>query len=225
MGVPSTHAYPGTPRRTEVGSRGAGIDGLAEAARTSRGCELYENATWTVFGAGAPAARVVLVGEQPGDQEDRQGAPFVGPAGKLLDRALEDAGIDRSETYVTNAVKHFRLTQAGPGKRRIHQTPDLAHLVACKPWLDAELLVLDPEMVIALGATAGKALLGPQFRVTKQRGILLPRQGVLGEDADTKNGWILATVHPSAVLRADDREGAYAGLVSDLSIAADALRP
>lgn len=204
---------------------GVGIDGLAAAARDCQGCELFENATQTVFGAGSPAARVVLVGEQPGDQEDRQGAPFVGPAGTILDRALEEAGIDRSQAYVTNAVKHFRFTQSGPGKRRIHQTPDLAHLVACKPWLEAELSVLDPEMLIALGATAGKALLGPGFRVTKQRGVLMPRQGVLGEDAATQNGWIVATIHPSAVLRADDREGAYAGLVSDLAVAADALRP
>jgi uracil-DNA glycosylase len=204
---------------------GVGIDGLAAASRDCQGCELFENATQTVFGAGSPAARVVLVGEQPGDQEDRQGAPFVGPAGKLLDRALEDAGIDRSQAYVTNAVKHFRFTQSGPGKRRIHQTPDLAHLVACKAWLEAELSVLDPEMLIALGATAGKALLGPGFRVTKQRGMLIPRQGVLGEDAATQNGWIVATIHPSAVLRADDREGAYAGFVSDLAVAADALRP
>jgi len=202
---------------------GADLAGLARAAQECRGCELSADATQTVFGAGSPTARVVLVGEQPGDQEDRQGAPFVGPAGKLLDRALDDAGIDRDQAYVTNAVKHFRFVRQGSGARRLHKTPDQAHITACRPWLAAELAILDPEVVVALGATAGQALLGPGFRVTKQRGLLLPRPAWEGEDASRKAGYVVATVHPSAVLRADDREEAYAGLVADLKVAAGAL--
>ncbi|MGH3326696.1 MAG: UdgX family uracil-DNA binding protein [Streptomycetales bacterium] len=202
---------------------GAGLDGLRQAARSCRGCALYEGATQTVFGVGSPAARVVFVGEQPGDQEDRQGLPFVGPAGRLLDQALEDAGIDRSDAYVTNAVKHFRFQQSGPGKRRMHQTPDAAHVSACRPWLTAELAILDPDIVVALGATAGRALLGPGFRVSRQRGVLIPRTGPDDQDASRQLGFSLATTHPSAVLRADDRDGAYSGLVADLRVAADAL--
>jgi DNA polymerase len=202
---------------------GTDLAGLAAAAHTCQGCELYADATQTVFGAGSPTARVVLVGEQPGDQEDRQGAPFVGPAGRLLDRALEEAGIDRSQAYITNAVKHFRFTRAAGGSRRLHKTPDQAHITACRPWLAAELAILDPEVVVCLGATAGRALLGPDFRVTKQRGLLLPRPAWESEDASRKAGYVVATVHPSAVLRADDREQAYAGLVADLGVAAKAL--
>jgi uracil-DNA glycosylase len=202
---------------------GADPEALREAARGCRGCELYEDATQTVFGVGSPTARVVLVGEQPGDQEDRQGLPFVGPAGKILDRALAEVGIDRSESYVTNAVKHFRFTQAGEGKRRIHKTPDATHIAACKPWLTAELTVLDPEVVVCLGATAAKALLGPQFRVTKQRGVLIPGPARLDEPAARQNPFLLATIHPSAVLRADDREAAYQGLVADLRVVAEVL--
>jgi DNA polymerase len=203
----------------------ASLTTLAEAARGCRGCELYLPATQTVFGAGPPSARIVLVGEQPGDVEDRRGAPFVGPAGRLLDRALDDAGIDRNEAYVTNAVKHFRFT-GQPGKRRIHQKPDLSHINACHPWLDAELALLAPEVVVALGATAATALIGPAFRVTKQRGQLLPWDGPSGtEDAGVHAGWFVATIHPSAVLRTqgEGREGAYQGLVSDLRVAATAL--
>lgn len=202
---------------------GADLDGLARAAQQCQGCELYADATQTVFGAGSPTARVALVGEQPGDQEDRQGAPFVGPAGKLLDRALEEAGIDRDEAYVTNAVKHFRFARQGNSARRLHKTPDQAHITACRPWLAAELAILDPEVVVALGATAGRALLGPSFRVTKQRGVLLPRPAWEGEDASRKAGFVVATVHPSAVLRADDRDEAYTGLVADLKVVAEAL--
>lgn len=200
---------------------GADLAGLAAAARACQGCELYGPATQTVFGAGPADARIVLVGEQPGDQEDRMGKPFVGPAGRLLLRAVSEAGIDPAQVYRTNAVKHFRFTQAGPGKRRLHQTPDLVHLVACQPWLDAELALLDPAVVVVLGATAARVLLGPSFRVSRQRGVLLPwtRAGGGGDGA-----WVLATLHPSAVLRADDREGAYRGLVADLSVAAAALR-
>ena len=203
----------------------ASLATLAEAARSCRGCELYEPATQTVFGAGPPSARVVLVGEQPGDVEDQRGEPFVGPAGRLLDRALEEAGIDRDDAYVTNAVKHFRFTGSA-GKRRIHQKPDLTHIAACKPWLEAELALLAPEVVVALGATAATALIGPSFRVTKQRGQLMPWDGPSGaEDAGVHAGWIMATIHPSAVLRTqgEGREAAYNGLVSDLRVAAAAL--
>ena len=151
---------------------GVSLDGLRAAAADCRACELWEPATQTVFGEGPESARIVFVGEQPGDQEDRKGEPFVGPAGKLLDRALADAGIDRRDAYVTNAVKHFRFTP-GP-KRRIHQTPGPEHLRACQPWLEAEFVVLKPEVVVCLGATAAKALISPSFRITKDRGQLLP---------------------------------------------------
>ncbi|MGH3318966.1 MAG: UdgX family uracil-DNA binding protein [Streptosporangiaceae bacterium] len=204
---------------------GADLDGLRRAAASCRGCDLYEPATQTVFSAGAATARVMLVGEQPGDQEDRQGMPFVGPAGKVLDRALEEADIDRTKAYVTNAVKHFKFTRSAPGKRRIHQTPTALEIQACKPWLVAELAVLDPEIVVSLGATAGRALFGASFRVTKQRGLLLPRPPLDEEDAARQNTFAVATIHPSAVLRADEerREAAYQGLVSDLRVAAEVL--
>jgi DNA polymerase len=201
---------------------GAGLDGLRRAAAGCQGCDLHADATQTVFSAGSASARVVLVGEQPGDQEDRQGVPFVGPAGRLLDKALADAGIDRADAYVTNAVKHFRFGQSGPGTRRVHQTPDAAHVAACRPWLSAELRIIDPEVIVVLGATAAKTLLGPSFRVTRQRGRLIARQP-LEDEAATQNGFYLATVHPSAVLRADDRDAAYAGLVSDLQVAGHVL--
>ena len=205
---------------------GAGLDELREAAAGCRGCALYRDATQTVFSAGAPDARVVLVGEQPGDQEDRQGLPFVGPAGRLLVKAVDDAGIPRELTYRTNVVKHFRFARSGPGKRRIHQTPDRVHIEACQPWLTAELTLLEPEVVVCLGATAAKALLGPSFRVTRERGQLFPRPVGRAVDAEAAAhaGQILATIHPSAVLRADDRETAYAGLVADLRVVADVLR-
>jgi len=201
---------------------GAGLAGLRRAAADCQGCDLYADATQTVFSSGSVSARVVFIGEQPGDQEDRQGAPFVGPAGKLLDKALVEAGIERSDAYVTNAVKHFRFTQDGPGKRRIHQTPEAAHMTACRPWLAAELHIIDPEVIVLLGATASKALLGPSFRVTRQRGKLIARPPIDDETA-RKNAWYVATVHPSAVLRANDRDEAYAGLVADLKVAADVL--
>ena len=197
---------------------GAGITKLRAAAQGCRGCELWEDATQAVFSAGPTTARVVLVGEQPGDQEDRQGQPFVGPAGRLLVKAIDEAGIDRTTTYRTNAVKHFRFTQAGPGKRRIHQTPDMRHITACRPWLVEELRLVDPEVIVCLGATATKALLGPAVRVTKDRGSLLVRDTSLGPRQ------FLVTIHPSAVLRADDRDAAFEGLVSDLKVAAGVLR-
>ncbi|MGW7256981.1 UdgX family uracil-DNA binding protein [Streptomyces sp. NPDC054834] len=200
-----------------VPDRAAGLDDLREAAADCRGCPLHRNATQTVFGVGAAHARVMLVGEQPGDQEDRQGRPFVGPAGKLLDKALAEAGIDPGEAYVTNAVKHFKFTQAEPRKRRIHKAPTLREMTACGPWLAAELAVVEPELIVVLGATAGKALLGSSFRVTEVRGTVLERE-IHGRPER-----LVPTVHPSAVLRAEDREGAYRGLVADLKVAAQAL--
>jgi uracil-DNA glycosylase family protein len=198
----------------------AGLPELRRAAGDCRGCPLFREATQTVFGSGDGDARAVLVGEEPGNQEDRRGQPFVGPAGRVLMRAIDEAGIDPLETYITNAVKHFKFTRPGGGKRRIHKPPSLREMSACKPWLEAELGVIDPEVVVALGATAGKALLGPSFRVTKQRGVplRLPLPG-------GGSGLVVATIHPSAVLRADeaDRENAYAGLVADLRVAAHAL--
>jgi uracil-DNA glycosylase len=198
---------------------GAGLGRLAEAARECRGCDLYRAATQTVFGAGDPDARVVLVGEQPGDQEDRAGKPFVGPAGRILDSALEDAGIDRTRTYVTNAVKHFKFERAAGGKRRIHQSPNRTEILACRPWLNAELDVLDPDVLVCLGATAGKAVFGPSFKVTEQRGTALPSP----PEWSRAELVVVATIHPSAVLRSRDRDEMYAGLVSDLRVAAKEL--
>lgn len=197
------------------------LAGLVTAAAGCRGCHLHENATQTVFGEGAAAARVVLIGEQPGDVEDRQGRPFVGPAGKLLDRALEESGIDRGAAYVTNAVKHFKFTMASTGKRRIHAKPDALEIGACRPWLNAELALLNPEVVVCLGATAAQAIFGSSFRVTKSRGALLPWPAQ--EEDGVQAPYALATIHPSAVLRAEDTEAAYAGLVEDLRVVAAIL--
>jgi uracil-DNA glycosylase len=212
---------------------GVGLDGLRSAAAGCRACELWEPATQTVFGEGPETARIVFVGEQPGDQEDRKGEPFVGPAGRLLDKALTDAGIDRRDTYITNAVKHFRFTVKG--KRRIHQTPGPEHLRACRPWLESEFEVLKPEVVVCLGATAAKSLISPSFRITQDRGQLIPwtPPGVAaaeGQPADDDEDaphqtWMLATTHPSAILRTPDeaREAAYDALVADLRVVAHAL--
>ncbi|MFU8850514.1 UdgX family uracil-DNA binding protein [Micromonospora sp. SL1-18] len=211
------------------------IDQLRAAAAGCRGCELYQDASQTVFGRGDESARVVFVGEQPGDMEDQQGLPFVGPAGRLLRRAVDDAGIDPGHIYLTNAVKHFRFELRG--KRRIHQTPDRVHITACRPWLVAEFARLRPEVVVVLGATAAKALLGPTFRVTRQRGELLPWPAAAqrpedftrvpvdntGKVADVPEAQLLATIHPSAVLRADNQDVAYEGLVADLRVAAAVL--
>jgi uracil-DNA glycosylase len=199
------------------------IEQLKTAAAGCEGCELYADATQTVFGRGAPDARIVFVGEQPGDVEDQQGLPFVGPAGRLLRDAVDDAGIDASDVYITNAVKHFRFELRG--KRRIHQTPGPAHITACRPWLVAEFSLLKPQLVVILGATAGKALLGPSFRVTQSRGRLLPWPASAQHPGDFPVAEIqaLATIHPSAVLRADDRDTAYRSLVDDLKVAAAAL--
>ena len=195
----------------------ADISDLREAAPACRGCELWEPATQVVFSAGNPRAPLMLIGEQPGDAEDRQGVPFVGPAGKVLQKALADAGIDVADVYVTNAVKHFRFTERG--KRRIHATPQMSHIKACRPWLEAEVDVVEPRLLVCLGATAATALLGSGFRVTQQRGQLLDSETAVGRRR------VLATIHPSAVLRAqsDDREAAYAGLVEDLKVAAGAI--
>jgi uracil-DNA glycosylase len=203
----------------------ADLDGVARAARDCRGCDLYENATQTVFGEGAADAGVVLIGEQPGDAEDRRGKPFVGPAGRLLDRALRDAGISREDAYVTNAVKHFRWKLApGGGKRRIHQKPEAWHVAACRPWLDAELARLRPQVLVVLGAVAGQALFGTSFRVTKSRGAVLSwRPG--GGTGGTGEFRVVPTVHPSSVIRTDepDRDAAYADFVADLRAAAREL--
>lgn len=196
---------------------GAGIDGLRAAAAGCRGCELWEPATQVVFSAGPPAASIVLVGEQPGDQEDLRGLPFVGPAGQLLVRAIKDAGIDPAAVYRTNAVKHFRFEPRGA--RRIHKTPEVHHIVACHPWLHAELGVLTPGIVVALGATAGRAVFGRPVRIGAERGTVL--EGAI-PDSPAK---ALLTAHPSAVLRMQRDPGydeAYAALVADLRTAAAA---
>jgi DNA polymerase len=200
----------------------ASLDALAAAADGCRGCELFENATQTVFGAGPRTASVVMVGEQPGDVEDRRGEPFVGPAGKLLDRALVAAGIERSEVYVTNAVKHFRWKATDRGDRRLHQKPDARHVTACRPWLVAELAAVRPRVVVALGATAAASLFGPAFRLTQHRGDRLPwppEKGPFADD-DSDIEAALATLHPSAVLRGsdEDRQTMFDGLVRDLAL-------
>jgi DNA polymerase len=195
---------------------------LARAALGCRGCDLYERASQTVFGEGPADAAVVLVGEQPGDMEDRQGKPFVGPAGRLLDRALSDSGIARDRAYLTSAVKHFRWKAApGGGKRRIHQRPDMWHISACRPWLDAEFARLSPQVVVTLGAIAGQSLFGSSFRIGKVRGEPLSWRS--GPDVDELT--LVPTVHPSSVIRAQDaeRDEAYAAFVKDLQVAAALL--
>ncbi|MGC4950316.1 UdgX family uracil-DNA binding protein [Streptomyces sp. DT224] len=209
-----------------VPARG-GVAALRRAAADCRGCPLYENATQTVFGDGPAHARTVVVGEQPGDQEDRAGEPFVGPAGHLLRKALAEAEVDERDVYFTNAVKHFKFTSAGEGKRRIHKAPGLREMTACRPWLAEELHRVDPELVVVLGATAGKSVLGNSFKVTDSRGTLLylsgtglPTAARAAQEGDGPVRGLVATVHPSAVLRAPDRAEAYQGLVADLRVAA-----
>ena len=175
-------------------SKGGALDGLRAAAKGCRNCPLWEHATQTVFGEGSPGARVMLVGEQPGDQEDKEGHPFVGPAGRVLDAALEAAGIDRHRIYVTNAVKHFKWEPRG--KRRLHKTPAQREIEACYQWLEGEIESVKPKLIVALGATAAKALLGPRFRITQDRGKLQKREGLPD---------VLATYHPSFLLRVKDR--------------------
>jgi DNA polymerase len=184
---------------------------LITAARKCEGCDLYKTATQTVFGEGKPGARLFLVGEQPGDYEDREGRPFVGPAGRILDRALEDAGIDRAEVYVTNAVKHFRFEERG--KRRLHKKPSGAQIVACRPWLEAELEVIRPDVVVCLGATAVQSVAGREVRVLRDRGKLLESPLAKG---------LVVTVHPSVLLRLPDRsqyDAEYGLFVRDLAAA------
>ena len=233
VGMAETESAPGA--QEFIPPQADTIDQLRAAAAGCRGCQLYRDASQTVFGRGDETARVVFVGEQPGDMEDQKGLPFVGPAGRLLRQAVDDAGIEPGHIYLTNAVKHFRFELRG--KRRIHQSPDRVHIVACRPWLVAEFARLAPEVVVVLGATAAKALLGPAFRVTKQRGELLPWPDAAqypehfkrvpvdstGKVTDAPEAQLLATIHPSAVLRADDRDKAYEGLVADLTVAAHAL--
>jgi uracil-DNA glycosylase family protein len=197
--------------------RDATLPDLAEAALSCTACPLYRNATTTVFGEGPVPSRLMLVGEQPGDREDREGRPFVGPAGRILDDALAEAGIDRGATYVTNAVKHFKWRPSG--KVRLHQKPTAGEVGACRPWLVAEIERVDPRVLVALGATAAQSLFGSGFRVTKHRGEWLTHS-VDGASSDTR---LAATIHPSAVLRSDDRDRAFAALVADLRVVADAL--
>ena len=183
---------------------------LRSAAERCTACELYKTGTQVVFGEGARSAEVMFVGEQPGDQEDKAGKPFVGPAGRLFDQALEDAGIDRKQVYVTNVVKHFKWRARG--KRRIHQKPNWSEIAACRPWLEAELAVVKPRVLVCLGATAAQALLGRQFRVTQQRGRTV--ESDLAEH-------VLATVHPSSILRdPETRDFEYGELVRDLRVVA-----
>lgn len=192
------------------------LPSLREAAAGCKGCDLYLNATQTVFGEGRGKVDVMFVGEQPGDEEDLQGRPFVGPAGRLFDRALEDAGIDRSKIYITNTVKHFKWKPRG--KRRLHEKPNAKEIRACEPWLAAEIEVVKPRVLVCLGATAAQTLLGKDFRVTQMRGRWV--DSLLAEK-------VIATIHPSAVLRAPDpesREQQFNGLVADLEIVAEELK-
>src|SRR6202047_4949124 len=177
----------------------ASLEELREAAKSCKNCDLWKLGTQTVFGEGAGHSRLMLVGEQPGDQEDLAGKPFVGPAGKLLDNALVEAGIDREKVYVTNAVKHFKWEPRG--KRRIHKEPNAAEIAACRPWLDSEIAAIRPKIIVCLGATAAQALLGKDFRVTQHRGELMKF---------SLAPFIMATVHPSSILRAPDEEPRHA---------------
>ena len=190
------------------------LDALRAEAGDCRACDLWKTGTQVVFGEGPAGANAMFVGEQPGDQEDKAGRPFVGPAGKLFDKALADAGIDREQVYVTNVVKHFKWV--GRGQRRIHQKPNWSEVDACRPWLEGELAAVEPRVLVCLGATAAQALLGRQFRVTRERGK--PVESDLAEH-------VLATIHPSAILRGDpeSREQEYAAFVRDLKVAAKLL--
>jgi uracil-DNA glycosylase family protein len=203
-------ARPAAPPNT------SSLSALREAARACTACHLYKRATQTVFGEGPKRASIMLVGEQPGDYEDLTGKPFVGPAGQIMNRALEEAGIDRQEVYVTNAVKHFKWEPRG--KRRIHQKPNAREIAACRPWLEAELRIVKPKLVVLLGATAAQTIFGSSFRVTRERGK------VLSSKFAPK---IVATVHPSSLLRQPDeasREREYRNFVADLRVASKAAR-
>jgi DNA polymerase len=199
------------------------LGALRDAAETCHGCSLFEDATQTVFGNGNSGAPIMLVGEQPGDQEDRAGEPFVGPAGRLLARALEDAGVDPALVYETNAVKHFKFTRKG-GKRRIHQKPGRTEVVACRPWLIAEIEAVRPQVIVCLGATAAQSLLGNTFRVSTQRGQQLRLPASVDVDL-TPEPIVVATVHPSSVLRdrSDQHDQVYKSFVDDLRSAGASL--
>src|SRR5881296_2707775 len=209
-----TAAEPETAGAASFVPIGAGLAELRAAAARCTGCDLYRHATQTVFGRGPADARIVLVGEQPGDQEDLKGAPFVGPAGEVLDRALVEVGLDRERLYVTNAVKHFKFIERG--KRRIHQTPRLSELAACRPWMEAEIAAIKPEVLVCLGATAARAIVAADFRLLRDRGRFFPTR------------WTektIATLHPSAVLRGEDetqQARLYGMLVEDLRLVAGA---
>jgi uracil-DNA glycosylase len=217
---------PGLPPKTDPGQ---GLETLRQAAVGCRGCDLYQGANQVVFSEGPPDAAVVMVGEQPGDIEDKQGEPFVGPAGRLLREAMDQAGIPIGDTYLTNAVKHFKFHREGGSKRRLHDTPRRTEIVACRPWLLAEFALLRPRVVVALGAVAGQALVGPSFRVTKVRGQLLDWPDIADHPEDYPSldppARLVATVHPSAVLRADDRDAAYAAFLADLAAAGSMIAP
>ena len=188
----------------------ASIAGLRAAARACRACDLWERATQTVFGEGPPDARVMLIGEQPGDHEDEEGRPFVGPAGRMLDQALAEVGLSRESVFVTNVVKHFKWRPAPGSKRRLHERPSGEEVRACRPWVDAELATIAPDVVGILGATAARSLLAPDFSVTRQHGRI---------DGATLASVVVATIHPSAILRARgaaSRDLLYAGFVEDL---------
>lgn len=216
-----------TPRRkTGLDTRAAAplippvptLPALQDASKTCKACDLWRNATQTVFGEGPSQARVMFVGEQPGDLEDRAGHPFVGPAGRLLDEVLAEVGIQRSEVYVTNVVKHFKWEAAQRGKRRIHKKPRHSEIEACRPWLDAELQVLKPEVLVCLGASAAQALLGKNVRVTRDRGTLL--------ESDLAR-CVMATAHPASIMRAPDsaaREQQRRELVDDLKKVAELIK-
>jgi len=204
------YARPATPPNSTSWST------VREAAKDCEACRLYKHATQTVFGEGPKSAHLMLVGEQPGDYEDVAGKPFVGPAGKIMDKALEDAGIDRKKVYVTNAVKHFKWEPRG--KRRLHKKPNSREIAACRPWLEAEVRLVRPHLVVAMGATAAQTIFGPTFRVTRERGKILSSK--LGPR-------VLATVHPSSLLRQPDEEARhreYKRFVADLRIAVKAAK-
>ena len=187
---------------------------LQEAAPNCRGCELYQHATQVVFGEGPADSKVVMIGEQPGDEEDQKGHPFVGPAGRLLSKAMDEAGLDRKKIYVTNAVKHFKFVERG--KRRIHAKPSGIEISACKPWLEAELASIEPELVVCLGATAAQAMMGREFRITSERGRFFPHRWAKE---------LVATIHPSAILRMPERyEEEYRLFVDDLKLVAERVR-
>jgi uracil-DNA glycosylase family protein len=210
--------HPATLVPPELVSPEKAIEAARLAALGCRACELWERATQTVFGEGSPSAALVLVGEQPGDREDREGKPFVGPAGRILDEALAAARIDREQVFVTNVVKHFRWRPSG--KRRLHERPNASHIKACRPWLDLELEVVRPRVVVALGAVAAQALIAPDFKVTADRGKVL-------EPATRGGPKLLATIHPSAVLRmrsSEERGQALRQLAEDLAVAAKAAK-